>query len=1379
MAFRVEVDILGQAAKHSEQAEESGLLQCRHKFAPVIEPGASEGVKRLPLTLNGQTSSGSVYPGKGKWQIDGNAVQIFEGPDGGAARTTGGVDRFPAIVYAEGAAKGTATLTLTLLPGGGELRDNPATQSLRVKEPVAEMTLEPAVVCVKGKTAKLKIGADLPFDKGVLKIVAGGECVELLANDVPVRSLEFTENTELTVKAVKGSEVDGVEFEWALAGVAQKRTAKLTVVQGTLKIYDKGGVEIGAKQRVLHKAKSRAKVEILCQPKGWGGRLALVAADQRVKLYSNANGNGGESDRVEVAASATPAAYYVEGRETSGGVWDTGLRLHLAGLADDVDEAKITVIETALTVAKPLLPVIGVAPDARTTDFGTGPSVATVPAAEVSGEVRLYGQRTQWRAPRALVRVTMTPKDAPCKLILRAVQEGDKTAVFPEANERHRQGEAAVVHGVKRLEIAPGGIGLAEQARAGAGKAGVYGADGYVLWAEGLQLTPTTTPTAVQLDVDGVDDDCGKVKFHVVAPEVRVEIRRSDGNAFTGAVKVDFTDIATADTATPSVTSQIVPRPTHPNPATAVVWIPIGNYRVTLTPQGLGEQNFRVTLMTPSELPLAVTGPPVDIKFVLDPPYQGIQFLGYRIRTGTYKGLDAPALLTPTQVTETQTQAKAFTMAAVLDALDVSADMGAPQLKLDLKGKSYDQVDGDGPLKLRVETISGLDLARTYAKELKGVQNNLARREGAKNDIEERCDVMVEAMQTAYGATAWAADSRVLKVFMAPEFYFRGAQGAYAVESIHQILPRLSVEMNKTKYVDWLFVLGSALGYREKPEEVYQEKIATVVSAETTIKIASHDGTPSALADTGWNFLVGAASYPIVNKQDTFNAPWHEFEFKLNGVVSYPASGPNTLAVFHGNKTGVTSAAKTAVGRFTFNKAHAGLTIQAGWRLKLQKMRLRILTATKVDNSNWDIEVALKPKQSVATGAGEITKGRMSRDHSGTFMLGGHEIEVIHPAGNMAEKCMARADCGPNGYSDFKFRVAGAMAADFIVDDVHPISPTKSRLTFLAPTAPVWHANSTLAVSPDRCEVFSGSGYKQVLLKVDFGMGPFPAGGWRYEQGTTKGIVQKVLNPVGSRRDLQLRLKVDEQLDVTQPIKFKTSSESVEIFNVCFVQKGGAGAPANSNGTAVKGRMVEKESISSVDFSGPEYGLFGGDEFYDPLHHLIDFYDSQVRATARQGASTAIDQTADATLTNTPGQFKTFQTTWGDERDNKVHAQTISERSASGLGGGSLFEMDGLSYGLEVCLDHLNQRLVKNAPGPVRVQLVPSCGMSIKAPSKKLTGNGFIFNVDGSPPTHSAAELANGTAINSAETPIVSAVAAFGQLFEADGGIVVHDMELL
>ncbi len=147
-------------------------------------------------------------------------------------------------------------------------------------------------------------------------------------------------------------------------------------------------------------------------------------------------------------------------------------------------------------------------------------------------------------------------------------------------------------------------------------------------------------------------------------------------------------------------------------------------------------------------------------------------------------------------------------------------------------------------------------------------------------------------------------------------------------------------------------------------------------------------------------------------------------------------------------------------------------------------------------------------------------------------------------------------------------------------------------------------------------------------------------------------------------------------------------------------------------------------------------------------------------------------------LANSPGAVKTFKSKWGDERDAPDHRQTISERSASGLGGASLFHMDGLSFGLEVCLDHGEKRLQKSGAGPVKVQLVPACGKSIQDDAKHMMANGFIFNVCGNS-VHSVAQKAPATDIPGADNAFVSAVIEYNQLFEAPGTITVHPPQKL
>jgi hypothetical protein len=59
--------------------------------------------------------------------------------------------------------------------------------------------------------------------------------------------------------------------------------------------------------------------------------------------------------------------------------------------------------------------------------------------------------------------------------------------------------------------------------------------------------------------------------------------------------------------------------------------------------------------------------------------------------------------------------------------------------------------------------------------------------------------------------------------------------------------------------------------------------------------------------------------------------------------------------------------------------------------------------------------------------------------------------------------------------------------------------------------------------------------------------------------------------------------------------------------------------------------------------------------------------------------------------------------------------------------GGSIFTIDGIKFGLEICLDHLNQRL--NPGAGVQIQLVPSAGAHLS--QFACVPNGIAFNVDG------------------------------------------------
>jgi hypothetical protein len=83
-------------------------------------------------------------------------------------------------------------------------------------------------------------------------------------------------------------------------------------------------------------------------------------------------------------------------------------------------------------------------------------------------------------------------------------------------------------------------------------------------------------------------------------------------------------------------------------------------------------------------------------------------------------------------------------------------------------------------------------------------------------------------------------------------------------------------------------------------------------------------------------------------------------------------------------------------------------------------------------------------------------------------------------------------------------------------------------------------------------------------------------------------------------------------------------------------------------------------------------------------------------------------------------------------RQEKFSEPRNNPGSASERKGGSVFTMDGIHYGLEVCLDHLAGRLANDGDrGAIQIQLVPSAGASITPTS--VVG-GIVFNVDGADP---------------------------------------------
>jgi hypothetical protein len=140
-----------------------------------------------------------------------------------------------------------------------------------------------------------------------------------------------------------------------------------------------------------------------------------------------------------------------------------------------------------------------------------------------------------------------------------------------------------------------------------------------------------------------------------------------------------------------------------------------------------------------------------------------------------------------------------------------------------------------------------------------------------ETDIAARCDAMKEAIQKAHGAAETAAD--VLKVFMAPEFYFRGQKGGYPIEKIYTIVSKMREETDKLDYADWLFVFGTAIGYLRQGEVIgsgpkthggdatYEVKITDIDTSDPTDLVITLATTPSSHSPpNAWTVTQGSVS---------------------------------------------------------------------------------------------------------------------------------------------------------------------------------------------------------------------------------------------------------------------------------------------------------------------------------------------------------------------------------------------------------------------------------------------------------------------------------------------------------------------------------------
>ena len=154
-----------------------------------------------------------------------------------------------------------------------------------------------------------------------------------------------------------------------------------------------------------------------------------------------------------------------------------------------------------------------------------------------------------------------------------------------------------------------------------------------------------------------------------------------------------------------------------------------------------------------------------------------------------------------------------------------------------------------------------------------------------QTDMERKCSEMFRAISFAADAIATnnalkagAVDPKTLKIFMAPEFYFRGANGAYSPEIVSQIIPKLrTLGTQSARYADWLFVFGTAVAAIE-----IEETFCKTCDPMKTIKFVKDRNNPT-------------KTIPVCTKDNTHEVAIESYGAEIQNVALVQKGEENAL----------------------------------------------------------------------------------------------------------------------------------------------------------------------------------------------------------------------------------------------------------------------------------------------------------------------------------------------------------------------------------------------------------------------------------------------------------------------------------------------------
>jgi len=173
--------------------------------------------------------------------------------------------------------------------------------------------------------------------------------------------------------------------------------------------------------------------------------------------------------------------------------------------------------------------------------------------------------------------------------------------------------------------------------------------------------------------------------------------------------------------------------------------------------------------------------------------------------------------------------------------IEKAADHGAPVPKYtSFQALNFQLYTGGA--NVSIEDENGINITNPECSNLNfhGITHDVLQcyigHENTTKDVEDRLAVMSDAVERAYEHAS--KDENVLKVFVAPEFFFRGRNGAYLIKSrevmntelfndkdgeceeeVCQILQFLENLVSQKRFENWLFMFGTVVVAEVLPSE--------------------------------------------------------------------------------------------------------------------------------------------------------------------------------------------------------------------------------------------------------------------------------------------------------------------------------------------------------------------------------------------------------------------------------------------------------------------------------------------------------------------------------------------------------------------------------